>query len=395
MTQKRKSTSVPGQALGYFTQETIMTELLASGRPGSRVSLEVFEDVGVEEATGAKKFVQTKSALTGNPLSDRAIPFWKTLANWAVDLKKADFSDLDLVLYIAKPRSDSPESIADRFNRAATTEAATAAIAEIRGELAAELASQAKDDTNAAFHIKRFFATPPAVQAEIVRCFRIKTSTRTPQEDLPERFPFIPPAHLDDTVAHAQGWVKREAELLMEKGEPAIISRDAFHAEMTAYIRKHRERAILRSVAPATVPPEKQAELLPSTFVRQLEIVNAEFEDRMQAVSDFFRAAADRTKWGETAEVHQTSFDEFEESLQRTWQNLRRASEIQHMAHPEDKRGLLLFSECSNHKAELAGQIVPNHFIPGTFHTLANQERVGWHPRYREVLAATPKQKTP
>jgi hypothetical protein len=34
----------------------------------------------------------------------------------------------------------------------------------------------------------------------------------------------------------------------------------------------------------------------------------------------------------------------------------------------------------------LQGMDVPFHFIPGSFHTLAETLDVGWHPRYREVL---------
>jgi hypothetical protein len=34
----------------------------------------------------------------------------------------------------------------------------------------------------------------------------------------------------------------------------------------------------------------------------------------------------------------------------------------------------------------LQGMDVPAYFVPGSFHTLADALRVGWHPKYREVL---------
>ena len=363
-----------------------MTELLVKANEGDLVSLEVLDDVAVQSQDGHQTLVQSKSALTANPLSDRAIPFWKTLANWAEALDGgSDFSKLRLVIYVSNPRTGN---FAEAFHQASTLSKASAAIDTAAKMLAAEISTAPSPEKNLAYHVKRFFAVKNATRCEVVRCFQIESSPSSPHQELPTFFRFIDQNHLDDVVEHALGWVKRQAELLMEKQRPAILSRDEFHKEMTAYIRKHRERAILRSVAPAEVPKEKKVELMPRTFVRQLEVVGADFNDRLQAVSDFFRATYDRTEWGAGGEIHPDSFDEFDDRLQRSWSNLRRVCEIQHKPLQEEERGLLLYSQCSQHPDQLENQCVPNHFVPGTFHHLADQQKVGWHPRYREVLAA-------
>src|SRR5579864_5411272 len=74
-------TQVPGQLLGYGLQYSRMVSLLLEADAGSTVSLEVFEDVGVQSSDGALAS-QTKSSTTKNPVSNRAEPFWKTLKNW-------------------------------------------------------------------------------------------------------------------------------------------------------------------------------------------------------------------------------------------------------------------------------------------------------------------------
>lgn len=383
---KRRSTSVPGQALGYFVQETKLTELLARAGEGAFVSLEVLDDVAVQEANGTTQLVQSKSALATNPVSDRSVPLWKTFGNWAEELPQdVDFSKLSLVIAVSNPRTGE---YVKSFSDATTIDEAQAAIAAVELAFSKELASSDDSSSQALNHqLKRFFSADARFRTEIVRCFRLETSEISPQTDLPKFFPFIPVNLLEDVVTYALGWTKRQTDILLEKRKPAVLSRNDFHQEITSYIRKHRERAILRSFAPAEVPKDKAMELMPSLFVRQLEIVGADFSDRLQAISDYFRAAYDRTKWGESAEIHPSSFNDFEDQLQQSWRNLQQMCEIQHKTLPESDRGLLLYFQCRQHTERLEDQVVPGHFVPGSFHKLANEPRIGWHPRYGEVIS--------
>jgi hypothetical protein len=76
-------TSVPGQYLGYGLQPVRLCYYLMSVANGTRVSLEQLDDIAVHDTAGGLIFEQSKSALTGNPASDRSPELWKTLANWA------------------------------------------------------------------------------------------------------------------------------------------------------------------------------------------------------------------------------------------------------------------------------------------------------------------------
>src|SRR5215470_13727657 len=76
-----RSAQVPAQYLGYSLQPIRMLQILLGAPPGSFVTLEVFEDVGVQ-INGQRIASQVKSGLVKNPLSDRSCELWKTLANW-------------------------------------------------------------------------------------------------------------------------------------------------------------------------------------------------------------------------------------------------------------------------------------------------------------------------
>lgn len=70
------------QALGYSLQYTRFTAMLLETGEGTICSLEVLDDIAEQTTAGKTKLGQSKSALTTNPVADRAIPLWKALFNW-------------------------------------------------------------------------------------------------------------------------------------------------------------------------------------------------------------------------------------------------------------------------------------------------------------------------
>ena len=100
------NTHVPDKMYGYGLQvRQMLYELLNCGI-NSVVSIEKFDDVGVENGD-EKTAIQTKSALSDrNPVSDRAVDLWKTLYNWLLALKEnelpLDFTLFTLVINVNK-----------------------------------------------------------------------------------------------------------------------------------------------------------------------------------------------------------------------------------------------------------------------------------------------------
>jgi hypothetical protein len=50
------------------------------------------------------------------------------------------------------------------------------------------------------------------------------------------------------------------------------------------------------------------------------------------------------------------------------------------------ERGQLLLADCGMHQQKLQGLEVPAFFTPGSFHALAEEKTVGWHPEYETLL---------
>ena len=209
---------------------------------------------------------------------------------------------------------------------------------------------------------------------KIIEAFSLDCGSGSPHADLKVLMgkKLVPPEIIDETLDYALGWVKKQTDILLEQTKPACILVDTFRSDMTSFVRKHDHRAILASFAKDPDQEEIETDLKLRTYVRQLEIIDYDYEAKIRAVTDFLKASVDRTRWGEKGWVVDSSFDEFEDGLVRTWTNLKRKTDIG-LSHKDDiEKGQYLYAECLDHKAKLEGLEIPNHFTPGSFHALSD-----------------------
>ncbi len=385
----KRKTEVPGQALGYALQYTRLTQLLLQAPEGSFCSMEVLDDVAEQHPKKGVRLIQSKSALTANPVSDRAKSLWKTLSNWVdasaawdIDLEKTMFE-----IYVSRPVGGA---IVQSFADANSLEAARAAISQARVELWGEppdfpLKSELAEDI--APYVENVLSADCARMAQIIRNFHLTCGSGSPQSDVEAiiRSDPVSASKVRDIADHMCGVVKRRVDEQLEAGRPAVIGRDEFAGWYAAFVRKIDRDTVLLSRA--RMPSEEEARgLMPKVFVQQLEIIGLSFEDKLEAVSDYLMAAADRTEWAVRGEVDETSFVDLDSVLKRNWKNKRRAGSIQHAGKADDLQGQALYSDCMQLDVPVQAMEPPDHFIPGCLHRLADDMSIGWHPTYEQKL---------
>jgi hypothetical protein len=351
--------------------------------------MEVLDDVAQQAADGTTTLAQSKSALTDNPVANRAVPLWKAILNWMELVKQglADPSKTTFELYVSRQVDGD---LINAFHESHSLSEAQAAIAKARALLWGDGPQYAgRDDIPE--HLSKY-VTPVLTADEtllvpIIANLRLTCGSGSPQADIEAliRHDPVSDAKVFDIADKLCGWVKRQVDKALEKGLPAVIMRDAFHREYVSYVRSVDRDLILRSLAKAPSDAEKH-ERLCDRFVQQLDLIDRSFDDKLEAISDFLRACSDRTAWSKAGDVHETSFDELDDNLRRTWKNITQAVEIEARSTPEVGRGQLIHIRCMSHKANVQGMEPPVHFVPGCFHGLADDMSVGWHPAYRTLL---------
>jgi len=382
--RKRRKTEVPGQALGIGLQYTRLVQLLLLAPPGSACSMEYLDDVAQVDNKGVK-LGQSKSALTANPVADRAKPLWKTLSNWVTLATQGGCNPARTTfeLYVSRPVSGA---LVDALHGAVSEDSAQAAILLARDTLWGEAPSYVKRDEVAAEiapYVENVLSADLAIVAQVVRNFNLTCGSGSPQADVEAilRTHPISQSKIQDIADHMSGVVKRRIDELLEARKPAIISRDDFHTWYGAYVRKIDRDTVLQTRAKRPSNEEAKGHL-PRLFVQQLDLIGMPFEDKLEAVGDYLMAAADRTAWAASGEVDASSFEELDGNLKRSWRNKRLACEVAHSGKSGDDQGKALYADCMQVSVAVQEKGTPDHFIPGCLHRLADDLTIGWHPDF-------------
>ena len=377
----KSKTAAPGQYLGYGVQSVRLCHHLLKVPTGCSVSLEYVDDIAIHYADGSLLLEQAKSALTGNPLSDGSFELWKTFANWAslcVE-ETIDPAYTKFRLYVTPAKEGGLSRL---MHEAKTNENADALLAKIAKKVKPE--NQLKGCNP---KITEFLSAGAKICRQIILNFELATEP-DPLEPVRETLRIaILEESLDDFCAHVIGMGKNQIDNLIRCGDVPIINADEFRKQFQAFVRKHNFLSLLLPTTeqPAETEITQIIEAAP-IFVQQLLKIGLPQEQIVRAVSDFLRSNADRINWAAGGLIVADSLDDFYDALERHFEIARAEIEDIHSGSDEEMRGRQVYRRCITHQAPLEGRAVPSHFVPGVFNILADEVRVGWHPKYNDFF---------
>jgi hypothetical protein len=283
------SPHVPSQYYGYSLQCTHCVYVLLDAPPGSNVSVEVLEDVAIEEGSGEINAMQLKSALKTNPISNRSVELWKTFGNWirGVERKELNVETTSFHLRLGRKRNGA---ICESFAEASTLQSAGAALEKAKGEFFARKGKIRDGVSEELAGAVQSIFTPERLgllQNIIVR-FHLSFGTGYAYEELLNRLKtkLIDDDVAEDILLHALGWVKKEIDNAVERDEPPVIAADEFRKELGAFRDRLKARGYLPSFAGP--PSLEQIELHKlRLFVRQLNLIEFSEEQILRGITDF------------------------------------------------------------------------------------------------------------
>lgn len=374
--------SAPGPYLGFGLQSVRACFHLLTAPAGAKVSIEHADDVAVHYADGSLELEQTKSALKQNPIADWAEDLWKTLANWLdeVESGRVSIRETRFRVYVSPAHTGS---FATGLSNASTLADASALCAHIETAL--------KDRTKPPAcieNVRRFLGTAASIRDRLICGIEVVSSDADPVDPIRDLIKAaVSPAIVDTICEFGVGSAKEQVDRLIRGGKPAVIDADEFKRKFRQFVRTNNLPDFLLSLAPK--PDATQVHTLlraRPTFVRQLEIVGASDEFGVRAVSDFLRSAADRTKWAEAGTVYDETFQEWDDDLIRRHKFIRTEAAETLAGLGAESIGRTVYSRCAQLQMPLEGRVVPSHFVHGSYNTLADQMRLGWHPDFEALL---------
>lgn len=374
--------SAPGQYLGFALQPVRMFFYLLSGPPGAIVSLEHLDDVAIHFSDGNVLVEQAKSALSHNPLSDWSTDLWKTIANWIKAVRSGDL-DVQRTVFRMYVTPTNKGNFSDILHISSSAEEVKALKENIEKKLAAKTKTP-----KCLEHLKVFLDASDAERYELVRRIEIVSIDHDPLDALRSLMAPTIPSHLIDVICEAGiGMAKERADRLIRRRLPACVGLDEFRKEFHAFIQKNNMSGYLGSVTPSPDSSAVDVTFMGRPdFVRQLEFIEASDEQQITAVSDYLRTSATKALWAESGMVFAGSFTDWEADLIRRHSSIK--SEVNDLLSEKTEviRGRTVYNRCSTIQPPLDGKVVPGFFTHGSLNVLADDQILGWHPRYLDLL---------
>jgi hypothetical protein len=378
----------PDAFFGYSLQAARMVYRLLEAKPGEAVSLEVFDDVGVQ-SPNSRIAEQTKSGRKSNPIADTSVGLWKTFANWiqSIAAGELDGQRTWFEIYVSLPK---PAAIAKRFSDCTDLPDALRIIGQVRSQLWGEAPNFPKRTAlpkTAGGFINAVLAADELLVATLICRFTLREGSGDICQESKDLLTtkFVSRQNIDVVYKQALGWVHARLLDFLEIGKPGTIQVDDFYKEIAAFNDRCASTLGLISCAEDPTLQEVEPHLL-RPFVRQLRLIDVPIEDQILAVSNYLRASSDRTLWAEKGLIDRSAVAELSADLKNCWKNTRTKTELLHAAHSDVERGKILYSDCCLHKARIRAVEMTSGFTQGSFHELADSRDIGWHPQYLQLL---------
>lgn len=385
------STHVPDKAYAFSTQLKHALYLLMHCGPGDVVSVEELDDLSIKRADGSVEVIQFKTVSSdSNPIADRAVDLWKTFYNWLIAVKTGELNceSTTFKLFVAARRTGT---IIKQFNDASSIQDATKAWREVKKTFFDNLGNDTGLAKSYEKYVREFFDNAnEEIACGIIRKFQLETIEGNYSDMLYNNFCTripIPEELYEHAYYGILGWLKETLAKQKEIREAMCIPFDTYKKQLSAIVRELNQKQSLIELAPKPTTEKIESEYnAVRVYIQQLDIINCDYDTKIEAVSDYLWASANRTAWGIEGYVSEKSFRNFDDELIRIWENQRRIVWLEHKGLSQEEQGQLLYFKCKEKDIRVAHLHVNSFFISGSYHALADELKVGWHPQYKSKL---------
>ncbi len=386
--------SAVDSTLGYLYQvrSALYCALVRlKSEPEFLVSIEALDDVAFESISGdITELLQTKHHRKGTAnLTDASSDLWKTLRIW-IEGYVAGQLPPNVKLYLITT-GIAPDKSAASYLRINGRAVDTARIS-----LDATASSSSNTDNLKAY--KAYLDLPLDDRASILSNVVIFDGAPS-IEDLDvklkqEVYWAVDKDHHDTFLERLEGWwLRRVLEHLCSKDLLRIGG-----VELEAKMSDLREQFKMESLPidddliDFDLDDATQEAHQDSTFVRQMEIIKAGKRRVALAISDYYRAFEQRSRWLRDDLVVGMDLQKYEKRLAQEWaivfESMRDdlGDEATDEAKVHAARQLLSWAERVD--IPIRPSVTEPFVCRGSFHILSDEAKIGWHIEFKELLAA-------
>lgn len=375
-----------GPALGYVYQfQVALLQLVphALRNNEASVQVEVLDDVSLEFPGGVSpKVIQVHQEAGSRPLTDRNPKVWKTLGIWSREQRDlVDDQRREMTLFstqVAEGGSGVSHLTCNDHEPLLAEKLLTAIAADPNG-------AKTTADDRAAFH-----ALGEGGRIELLERVLVVDGAAPPVDMQQALVEALMPTHdagfVDSMAKVIEGWWWRKLPVALKEG--AAIHSLELRSQIDEARRMHSHGAlpILQSLSqfdPSELPNEQNDGSY--AFLGCLEEISASERRRHRAVNQYRMAFAHRSRWAREGLLGPQEIDRYDDDLVGQWavgsDQMLRHIDPETDSEAKATAGHNLWDEMERGMFRPIRPGTPDDFIQcGSFHQLANLERVAWHP---------------
>lgn len=382
--------SATSSALGYYYQiRYALFVLLKDDELNGEISLETMDDITFGIDGSPVKLIQTKHHISRTAsLTDASADLWKTIRIWSSKLLDESFDPNIAQLILVTTASAPSNSVASLLGPAVGRNIQQAL------SILRQVAETSNNNANrSAYNV--FLRLTEEQKYLLLNSVKILTSSPDIADVVPQihrKLTFATrPEFIESVYQRLEGWWFDRAIKSME----GILSPTISFSEAIAKINDiseqfHKDNLPIDFLS-CSNPSEEAFDDNQKIFIEQLRLIAVSQPRIYKAISDYYRAYQQRSKWlredllgvNELEDYEKRLIDEWERRFYIMRENLNENYSEEDMKHA----GRDLY----NHVDENANICIrpactEPYVMRGSYHMLANKLDIGWHTQFVERL---------
>lgn len=378
------------QALGYlFQTQVALLQLLDAENSEIKICLEKFDDISFHKEFDPIMQLQVKYHSKVEKITNSSTDFWRTLKSW-VDCINNNYCILSTAKFcILTTNEVAKDSVIEKIKTGVNPEIIYKELIEI-AETGIE---NCKANSSTYKFYDSFLHFDEKLAKQLIGKIIISPNMSNPQEinnKILQKIRLFTVRETENVVfERLMGWWYQRCVTCLESEVPIFISFEELRKKINSITHELSDDNLPLDVTEKEIEAVRQ-EGDTHNIILQLELIDSKRNKINNALKNYYKAFAQRSKWIRENLVTPEEIDKYDEKLTEEWeyQFSERTDDISENTEEDDKieMGKELYKTLMNQDIPIREKVDDMFISRGSFNSLANELKIGWHPDYYDRL---------
>lgn len=379
------------QGLGYIYQSQCALYLLLDSEDSDvNICIEKFDDISFHKEKDPYLQLQVKNHSSVGEITDTSTDFWRTIKAWIDNILFNPNLIQNTHFCIITTNTIAKDSIIEKIQNQTDIDNIYSSLVAI----AQNGKNNCKSDSSSTYkRYDSFLNTSPDIMKKLIQSMKIQPAFPGPTAINEKIFNklqlFTSKQTIQIVYDRLLGWWYRKIIECLSSIDPVLISYDELRREICNITSELRDDNLPIDVT------DKEIECIEKTedvniLTKQLKIINSKQARINNALKNYYKTYAQRSKWIRENLVTPEEIDQYDQRLIDEWdfQFSESTNGIDENSTDKDKinAGNKIFTELMNQDNPIRKNFTDKTISRGSFNGLANEKTIGWHPDYLDLI---------